>query len=69
MLLSFCCEISHNLLRSLPVELFTLKNLRCLVVQQNLLEELPEEVGQLVNLTELVTFLCSFFMYIYVVCL
>lgn len=45
---------SHNQLSSLPVEMFTLKNLRCLTLQQNLLENLPEELGQLQNLTELV---------------
>lgn len=46
---------SHNQLRSLPVEVFTLKNLRSLTLQQNLLESLPEELGQLENLIELVT--------------
>lgn len=51
----FCCRASHNQLRSLPVEVFTFKNLHSLSLQQNLLESLPEELGQLENLFELVT--------------
>lgn len=53
-ILFVCFLTSHNQLSSLPVEVFTLKNLRCLTLQQNLLENLPEELGQLQNLTELV---------------
>lgn len=61
----FCFWASHNQLRSLPVEVFTLKNLHSLSLQQNLLESLPEELGQLENLTELVTthIVCSVFQY------
>lgn len=51
----FPCGASHNQLKTLPVEVCTLKNLHSLTLQQNLLESLPEELGQLENLTELVT--------------
>lgn len=51
----FICVTSHNQLKSFPVEVCFLKNLRCLTVQQNLVESLPQEIGQLENLTELVT--------------
>ena len=48
------CVCSHNKLKELPVEVWSLKNLRCLHLQHNQLEELCAEVAQLTDLEEMV---------------
>ncbi|CAJ1060147.1 leucine-rich repeat-containing protein 40 [Xyrichtys novacula] len=49
----FVFDGSHNQLKTLPVEVCLMKNLRSLTLRENLLESIPEELGRLENLSEL----------------